>query len=301
MVRKLSQLDLEMQRPYSPTSLWEGTTKSGKRWQVHCGDAKQVLARMPKEEYDCVITSPPYYSLRDYEVEGQIGLEDSIVDYINAIVGVMDEVKRVMTPEGLLFLNMGDTYYSGKGKSHGIDKKSSKRRFGLRPVDKSGGLGLGLQRKSVIGVPWRVAIEMTERSWILRSAIIWHRKNALPEAVKDRPKRSYEYVFMFAKQRHYYFNRAALKDVIVEEDVWTIPARPRPISEVNTAPYPDELVEQCLLVGCPARGSVLDPFAGAGTTLRVALVSGRDVSGIDISPLFCEYMVKQLRKLEQCT
>ena len=298
-----AQIGIDIPKSKHPNSPWEGTTKNGRHWQVHCGDAKQVLATMPDGEFSCVVTSPPYYSLRDYDVEDQIGLEETVCEYVKAIVPVMDEVKRVTANDGLLFLNLGDTYYSGKGKSHGVDKKSSKRRFGLRPVDKSGGLGIGLQRKSAIGVPWRVALAMTQRSWVLRSSIIWHRKHSLPEAVLDRPRRSYEYIFMFAKQRHYHFNREALKDIVVEEDVWTIPARPKPTNGIETAPYPDELVERCLRIGCPAttQANVLDPFAGAGTTLRVALTSGRNAVGIDISPLFCEYMVKEMRRLEQCT
>jgi len=280
---------------------WRGETRSGAEWVVYCGDAKKVLSSMPDKLFNCVVTSPPYYSLRDYDVEGQIGLEDTVTDYVEAITSVMDQVRRVLTSDGLLFLNLGDTYYSGKGRSHGVDKKSSKRRFGLRPVDKSGGLGLGLQRKSAIGVPWRVAIEMTQRNWVLRSPIIWHRKNALPEAVLDRPRRSYEYVFMFAKERRYYFNRAALRDVLVEEDVWTIPARPRSANGLETAPYPDELVERCLHIGCPKGGRVLDPFAGGGTTLRVALQYGCDAVGIDLSRPFCEYMAKEMRRVGKCT
>jgi DNA modification methylase len=230
-------------------------------------------------------------------VPGQIGHEESVVAYVDALADVMDEVYRVLHRNGVVFLNLGDTYYSGKGKSHGTDPKSAKRRFGLRAVDKSGGLGIGLKPKSVIGVPWRVAIEMARRKWVLRSAIIWHRKHALTEAVRDRPRRSYENVFMFAKERSYFFNRKALKDVVVEEDVWTISARPKGTNGIDTAPYPDELVERCLALGCPEGGNVLDPFGGAGTTLRVAINSGRSATGIDLNPQFCEHMVNQLRTL----
>jgi DNA modification methylase len=208
----------------------------------------------------------------------------------------MDEVYRVLTDDGLVFLNLGDTYYSGKGKSHGTDPKSTKRRFGLRAVDKSGGLGIGIRPKSIIGVPWRVALEMSaRRKWVLRSSIIWHRKHSLPEAVKDRPRRSYENIFMFAKQRNYYFNRKALRDVVVEEDVWTIPNRSKPANGIDTAPFPDELVERCLELGCPGGGWVLDPFAGSGTTVKVAVKSGRHGTGIDLNPEFCKYMVGQLK------
>ena len=208
----------------------------------------------------------------------------------------MDEIYRVLRKDGLLFLNLGDTYYSGKGASHGTDQKSHKRRFGLRPVDKSGGLGLNIERKSAIGIPWRVAIEMTSRNWVLRSPIIWHRDKALPEAVKDRPHRSYEYIFMFAKDRKYFFNRQPLLDKQIDEDVWTITPRPSG-SEIETAPYPDELVARCLSIGCPEGGVVLDPFVGSGTTMSVAIQSGRSAIGIDINHDFCMYILDHLEDL----
>lgn len=256
-----------------------------------------VLRGLPSGHYNCVVTSPPYYWLRDYGVRGQIGHEESVSGYVNALASVMDEVYRVLRKDGVLFLNIGDTYYSGKGKSHGVDPKSAKRRFGLRAVDRSGGLGIGIRPKSIIGIPWRVAVEMCQRKWVLRSAIIWHRKHALTESVKDRPRRSYENIFMFSKDRNYFFNRAALRDVLVEEDVWSISARSKATNGIDTAPYPDELVERCLALGCPKQGLVLDPFAGGGTTLRVALATGRSATGIDLNPEFCEYMRDSLRTL----
>jgi len=274
---------------------WCGATGRRQKWEVYCGDARTVLAHLPEDQFDCVVTSPPYYWLRDYGIQGQIGHEDTVTEYITSIADIMSEVYRVLRKDGLLFLNLGDTYYSGKGESQGIDRKSAKRRFGLRAVDKSGGVGIGIRPKSVIGIPWRTALELAQRHWVLRSAIIWHRKHALAEAVKDRPRRSYENVFMFAKSRNYFFNRQALADVVVEEDVWTIAARPKPTNGIDTAPFPDELVERCLKIGCPPGGRVLDPFAGSGTTLRVALASGRCATGIDLHADFCRYMVDQLR------
>lgn len=272
---------------------WHGKDPSGGSWSIYHGGALEVLKRLPSEHFNCVVTSPPYFWLRDYNVVGQIGHEETVIGYVEAIASVMDEVYRVLCKDGLVFLNLGDTYYSGKGKSHGVDRKSTKRRFGLRAVDKSGGLGIGLRPKSTIGVPWRVAIEIARRKWVLRSAIIWHRKHALVEAVKDRPRRSYENIFMFAKQRSYFFNRPALQDVIVEEDVWSISARPTGTNGVDTAPFPDELVSRCLALGCPEKGNVLDPFAGAGTTIRVALKTGRSATGIDLNPEFCRHMLRQ--------
>ncbi len=276
---------------------WSGATRAGQKWEVFSGDAKTVLEDLPGSAFSCVVTSPPYYWLRDYDVRGQTGMEESVDDYVSTVSSAMDQVMRVLTDDGVVFLNLGDTYYSGKGESQGKDPKSAKRRFGLRAVDKSGGVGIGIRRKSAIGVPWRVANAMAKKQWVLRSAIIWHRPGALPEPVKDRPRRSYEYVFMFVKNRKYYFNREAIRSVEVEEDVWTIPARPKATNGIDTAPFPDELVKRCLELGCRPGGRVLDPYAGSGTTLRVALSLGRDAVGIDLSPRFCEFMSRSLETL----
>lgn len=271
---------------------WTGFTGSSVEWSVYQGDALAVLRCLPKDTYHCVVTSPPYYWQRDYGVEGQIGQEQTIEGYVEAIVSIMEEVRRVMSKEGVLFLNLGDTYYSGKGQPKGKDPKSRARRFGLRAVDAS---GLGVTPKTLIGIPWRVALSMISRGWVLRSPIIWKRDGCLPEpSARDRPWRTFEFVFMFVKNSRYYFNRKLLGE---EEDVWSIPARPKPTPGISTAPFPDELVQKCLDVGCPPGGTVLDPFAGSGTTLRVAVQSGRPATGIDLNPRFCEYMVQQLRQL----
>lgn len=276
---------------------WKGQLKNDKFWEVLHGDSKESLSKLESNSFDCVVTSPPYFWLRHYGVDNQIGLEETVNEYVDAISAVMEEVYRVLTPKGLLFLNLSDTYYSGKGQPKYPDSKSSKRRFGLRAVDKSGGLDIGIQRKSMIGIPWRVAIEMTKSKWVLRSNIIWHRKHPLPEKVKDRPKRSYEHVFMFSKGKTYYFNqKPLLKNKKIDQDVWTIPARPKS-SGLGTAPYPDELVKRCLDIGCVEGGKVLDPFAGSGTTLRVAAELGHSAVGIDLNKEFCEYMVKELSEI----
>ncbi len=256
-----------------------------------------ILKQLPSESVDCIVTSPPYFWLRDYGVEGQLGLEGTVEEYVLALSDIMSESKRILKPTGVAFLNIGDTFYSGKGKSHGQDVKSKKRRFGLRAVDKSGGLGIGLQRKSLIGIPWRVALHLTSVGWVLRSSVIWHRKNRLPEFVRDRPSRSYEYVFILAKNRRYYFNKQALIDKKIEEDLWTVAAKPRSTNGLDTAPFPDELVERCLEVGCPEGGIVLDPFTGSGTTIRVALATGRSGIGIDLNQDFCRFAVDSLRSI----
>lgn len=242
--------------------------------------------------FNCAITSPPYYWQRDYKVAGQIGQEKTIDGFVKSVADTMDGVRRVLTKDGLLFLNLGDTYYSAKGQPKGADKKSSARRFGLRAVDAS---GLGVPRKTVIGIPWRVALEMVKRGWILRSPIVWTRTGAIPEpTAKDRPWRTYEMIFMFSKSPRYYFSRSSLNR---EEDIWTISARRRSNGGVHAAAYPEQLVERCIQIGCPEGGRVLDPFAGTGTTLRVALRLGRSAVGIDLSEPFCDYMVNDLRGL----
>jgi len=271
---------------------WNGTS-AGQTWAIHHGSALEVLKELDSQLVDCIVTSPPYFWLRDYGVEGQIGLEDTVDGYVSALLKIMAEARRVLNRRGVAFLNLGDTYYSGKGKSHGKDAKSKKRRFGLRAVDKSGGLGIGLQRKSLIGIPWRVALALAEDGWVLRSAIIWHRTNGLPEFVRDRPSRSYEYVFMLARHRHYHFEKTQLPDTI-EEDLWTIPAQPRCDASLATAPFPDELVKRCLKIGCPVGGVVLDPFVGSGTTVRVALDTGRSGIGIDLNGSFCRHAAQAL-------
>jgi len=198
--------------------IYSGINENSTTWKVFCGDVYTCLKNIDSESVDIIITSPPYFWLRDYGVEGQLGQEETVEGYISALNKVMTEAYRVLKKEGTLFLNLGDTYYSGKGMSQGKDVKSKKRRFGLRAVDKSGGMDIGYQRKSLIGIPWRMAIRLCENKWVLRSSIIWHRDKCLPESVKDRPRRSYEFVFMFSKNRHYYFNRKPLIDQDIDEE-----------------------------------------------------------------------------------
>jgi len=238
------------------------------------------------------VTSPPYYWQRDYGVEGQIGKESTIKGYVSAVADVMDQVRRALRQDGLLFLNLGDTYYSAKGQPHGKDRKNRARRFGLRAVDAS---GLGVPRKTIIGIPWRVALEMINRGWTLRAPIVWRREGTLPEpTAKDRPWRTHEMVFMFSKSPRYYFSRKALDGA---EDIWTISDRPRQVRGIDASPFPEKLVTRCLDVGCPEKGSVLDPFAGTGTTLRAALKAGREATGIELSPGFCQRIAEDLASL----
>lgn len=271
---------------------WAGSTCEGVPWEIRRGDSEMVLKQLEQDNFHCVVTSPPYYSQRDYGIDGQIGLETTISAYIDRVVAVMDEVRRVLHPEGVLFLNLGDTYYSGKGEPKGKDHKNSARRFGLRPVDAS---GLGVARKTSIGIPWRVALAMIDRGWTLRSPIVWQRNGSPPEpTAHDRPWRTYEMVFLFAKSPRYFFSRKLLEG---EEDIWSISSRPTHAKGIHSAAFPEEFVKRCLDVGCPEGGKVLDPFAGCGTVLQVGAKSGHPVVGIDLSEKFCRHMEKTMRNL----
>ena len=257
---------------------------------VH-GDAAYELNRLPSDTFNVAVTSPPYYWVRDYGYEGQIGHEDSVEEYISALMVIFDEVQRTLHSEGVFFLNIGDTYYSGNGQPHGSDPKCSSRNFlrsKMRSVDKA---GWHIPKKSMIGIPWKVAFAMQERGWTLRSSIIWNRCNAFVEpTARDRPHRQYEFVFMFSKSRFYSFDRSKL----VEEDVWNIPIE-RDRRANHNAAFPSELVRRCIEVGSPVDGHVLDPFVGSGTTIFTALEHKRNVVGIDMAKDYINYIETVLK------
>lgn len=261
---------------------------------VMLGDSATMLKKLPDETFNIAVTSPPYYWVRDYGYEGQVGHEESVDGYVEALMKVFDEVKRTLHPEGVFFLNIGDTYYSGNGQPHGSDPRSSSRNFArkkFRPVDKS---GWDIPKKSMIGVPWKVAFAMQQRGWTLRSDIIWNRVNAFVEpTARDRPYRQYEHVFMFSKSRFYSFDRSKL----VEEDVWNIPIERsmRSKSAGHNAAFPSELARRCIEVGSPVGGHVLDPFVGSGTTIFSALAHDRNVVGVDMSEDYVDYIETTLQ------
>ncbi len=165
------------------------------------GDASRVLARLPAASVRCVVTSPPYWGLRDYGIHGQIGLEETLAQYIGGLVGVFREMRRVLRPDGTFWLNIGDGYTSGNRGWRAPDKKNPARAMSVRPDTPA-----GLKPKDLIGVPWRLALALQDDGWFLRSDIIWHKPNAMPESVKDRPTRCHEYVFLLSKSESYYYN-----------------------------------------------------------------------------------------------
>lgn len=254
-------------------------------------DALSGLKTLPSDTFHVAVTSPPYYWARDYGYDGQIGHEDTVEQFVPSLVAIFDEVKQVLHPEGVFYLNIGDTYYSGNGQPHGSDPRSPSRNFmrkKMRAVDRS---GWSIPKKSLIGVPWKVAFAMQERGWTLRSDIIWNRCNAFTEPTAlDRPYRQYEHIFLFSKSRFYSYDRSKLP----EEDVWNIPIERAKRIE-HSAPFPTELVRRCILTGSPEGGFVLDPFLGSGTTIDVALDLNRHAVGVELSQKYSDEVIAHLK------
>lgn len=270
-----------------------GTARTGAAWKVVQADAIAGLRQLEDRSVHCIVTSPPYYWQRDYEVDGQLGHEPTVEGYVSGMQGVFREAKRTLRDDGVLFLNLGDTYYSAKGKPHGADSKHRARQLSRRKLRAVDGPGLNVPRKSLLGIPWKVAFALQSDGWVLRSSIIWQRPAPMPEpTAHDRPWRSHEPIFMFSKEPRYWFNRKALNG---DEDIWNISARPNNPG-AHFAPYPVELADRCVAAGCPAKGVVLDPFVGSGTTMIAALGRGMSAVGIDLKPEYCQFVVDQISR-----
>lgn len=274
---------------------------------LHHGDAQPVLEDMPDAAVDCIVTSPPYYGLRDYGEEGQIGAEDTPAEYVARIVSLFREARRVLADDGTLWLNLGDSYGA---------------------------------TKNLMGSPWRVAFALQDDGWILRNDIIWHKPNAMPESVTDRLSNRHEHVFMFSKSQRYWFDLDAIREPALTMqpdnpgyrangksdrrrkahaappgqspqtnmvpsgsrhsssnekgrnpgDVWAIPTQP--FSGAHFAAFPLVLAERCVQAGCKPGGTVLDPFSGSGTTGLAAARHGRRYVGIDLSRDYLELSLK---------
>lgn len=262
------------------------------KYEILVGDCLESLRRMPDQAVHCCVTSPPYFWQRDYGVDGQIGHEDTPEAFVQVLVGVFSEVRRVLRDDGTLWLNMGDSYYNGNGQPKGSDPRSPSRnwmRDKVRPLDVA---GLGYPKKSLLGMPWRVALAMQADGWTLRQEIIWCRDTAFPEpSVKDRPHRQHETVFLFSKARWYEFDRDGLE----EESVWHIPHERA--ARGHSAPFPAELVRRCILAGCPVGGTVLYPFGGSGTTAGVALAHGRNAILCELNPEYAELVPARVESI----
>lgn len=264
---------------------------------VH-GDCRSKLKEMSTESVNCCVTSPPYFGLRDYNVDGQIGLEHLPKDYVKELVDVFREVRRVLKNDGTLWLVMGDSWASTAQGTFNAPQKIAGSNANVyanfRPK-------VGLPPKNMIGIPWRVAFALQEDGWILRQDIIWQKTNPAPESVKDRCTKSHEYIFLLSKSQKYYFDDEAIKEDAAptldyegnpkptkknKRDVWSVPTKP--YKGAHFATFPPELIEPCILAGCPESGTVLDPFGGSGTTGLVAKKLNRNAVLIELNKDYCE-------------
>lgn len=296
------------------------------------------------ESVNCCVTSPPYFGLRDYGVNRQIGLEPTPEAYVAEIVAVFREVRRVLKDDGTLWLNLGDSY-AGSGKGGNPDEGKQATNKGSQTIGvlygKTGETArqaavtnvtrrtweIGMKPKDLIGIPWMVAFALRADGWYLRSDIIWSKPNPMPESVTDRPTKAHEYLFLLAKSERYYYDAGAIKEKCVSMDafrftdggvdkqrghsrrhagfngryadrvavdgppthrnkrsVWTVPTAP--YAGAHFATMPEQLVEPCVLAGCPVGGIVLDPFLGSGTVGQVAERLGRRWVGTDLNPSY---------------
>lgn len=246
------------------------------------GDSRELVRQLPEDTFQCAVTSPPYWGVRDYGVQGQLGAEMDVDDYISALVEIFAEVRRVLRPDGTFWLNIGNTYTSGGRKWRQEDAKNKGRAMSYRPPTPQ-----GLKKKDLIGIAWMLAMACQKDGWYLRNDIIWYKPNCQPESVKDRFTVAHEYLFLFTKSERYYFNQEALKERSVngnglknKRTVWSI--NTEPCAEAHFAVFPRALVRHCLLAGTRENDLVLDPFYGTGTVGILAKELGRRCVGIEL-------------------
>ena len=260
-----------------------------------CGDARRALCLLPTESVQTVVTSPPYWSLRDYQIPDQIGRNDSLGSYIRSIVGAFDELRRVLRPDGTVWLNVGDSYTSGNRRYRAPDRKNRARAMQVRPRTPE-----GLKPKDLIGVPWRLAFALQDAGWWVRSEIIWHKPNAHPESVRDRPTKAHETVFLLSKEQDYYYDVAAVSGPNGRRlrNVWEIPTEPLKRTngqdDDHPAMMPLSLARQCVAITSKSGDVVLDPYAGSGTTLLAAQELRRQWVGIELNPSFVDLTERRL-------
>lgn len=253
------------------------------------GDTRQVLQTLPEKIFQTCVTSPPYWSLRDYHIPGQIGLENNVQDYIAALVDVFAEVWRVLRDDGTLWLNIGDSYTSGGRTWRAPDKKNPVRAMSTRPPTPA-----GLKAKDLIGIPWLLAFALQQAGWYLRADIVWNKPNCQPESVKDRPTRCHEYMFLLSKSEKYVYDHTAVRGPNDRNlrTVWNI--NTEAYRDAHFATFPPALVEPCISASTARGNLVLDPFLGSGTTGLVALALRRRFMGIELNPDYVAIAAKRL-------
>ena len=281
------------------------------------GDCRETLKQFDEQARTC-ITSPPYYGLRNYgNEENQIGQENTPEEFIDQLVNVFKEVRNVLTDDGTLWVNLGDSYYNyrpGKGQAYPKQSVSKTNQDLPTKCNKRGNKLQGLKEKDLIGIPWLFAFAMRADGWYLRQDIIWHKPNPMPESVKDRCTKSHEYIFLLTKNKKYFYDNEAIKEPVKQDwgtrnrtkgkyhnsgtglsphtgltksyerknkrDVWSITNKPYKGS--HFAVFPPDLITPCILAGREKGDIVLDPFMGSGTTAMVAKELGRDYIGCEL-------------------
>lgn len=300
---------------------------------VEFGDCREIMRDWKKEglKAQTCVTSPPYYGLRNYGHDEQIGLEQTPDDYVKAMVDVFDCVYDVLEDDGTLWLNLGDSYYNYRpGKGQAMNKQTvSKTNQDLPTTNARRGNKLaGLKEKDLIGIPWRVAFALQANGWYLRQDIIWHKPNPMPESVTDRCTKAHEYIFLFSKKPKYYFDSKSIKEPVKnmgkprkfrngdakvtlrndegntyvpretrnKRDVWTVNLKP--YRGAHFATFPSLLIEPCILAGSRVNDIVLDPFMGSGTTAMVAKQHGRRYLGCELNETYGDLQDERIRAVD---
>lgn len=271
---------------------------------IYAGNCIDILKDMTEKSVNCCVTSPPYFGLRDYGKDGQVGLEKTPDEYVETMVNIFREVKRVLRDDGTLWLNLGDSYAGN------CSRASNGGRAGLgtprETVTKR--IFEGIKAKNLLGMPWRVAFALQADGWYLRQDIIWEKPNALIESVKDRCTKAHEYIFLMSKKPKYYYDYEAVKQDAKtgqakegedkpkknRRSVWSVPVKP--FKGAHFATFPPDLIEHCIIAGCPKDGVVIDPFMGSGTTLATSAIHGRKSKGIELNEEYCQLAIERIEK-----
>ncbi len=294
-----------------------------------------MMKTLPDRSVNCCVTSPPYFGLRDYGHEGQIGLEETPEAFVQKMVEVFNEVKRVLRDDGTLWLNLGDSYYNyrpGKGQSLVKQSCASNNQDLPQTCARRGNKLDGLKEKDLIGIPWMVAFALRADGWYLRQDIVWHKPNPMPESVQDRCTKAHEYIFLLSKSSKYYYDIEPIREPIKptsgvingvslmgehrlkeggrktekreyeeikganKRSVWSV--NTKSYKEAHFATYPPELIRPCILAGCPKGGVVLDPFGGSGTTAAVAMEEGRSAILCELNQEYIPLINDRLSKVQ---
>lgn len=276
---------------------------------IECGNTLDLIKKTPKGSIDLLVTSPPYWAKRIYNGQGEIGSEETPEKYILRLADFFDDLKPYLKSTANIFINLGDTYFGSgagawkkyideNGNITQAQKDRKEKYFTTKPLQpKIKQNGQLYQNKQLLLIPSRFAIEMQNRGWLLRDDIIWQKPNRIPASVTDRMNNTYEHVFHFAINKHYYFNLDAVKVLGANGrmknpgDVWAI--NTQPISGTHTATFPEKLIEQIILCGSPEGGIVFDPFLGTGTTWVVADKLGRNCIGFEINREYFDFAKKR--------